>query len=1578
MKPTSNAKHIVILEKIIALISKKITKNSDVIQNFTNQLYANVNSDSLLNHNITDLYGIALSYWQFIQQYKYSEEKYIIQVYNPSFEQYAWQSPHTIVSILTEDMPFLVDSLKIALHNQDIYSHLIIHPVLKIERNANGKFQKLFNTDVAKTNNYSNEVLIHIEIDKQTSTKHVGEDKHLEKIKQKLEQTLNILSTVVKDWQSMRNKMVEIIAEVENDNISLNNNENNDIYDFLNWLQKKHFLFLGYREYSLETKQGEDILKIIPNSSLGLLNSELSEINQTSKSFQRLPQNLRNLARNPHLLILNKSSTKSPIHRYDYMDYIGIKRLNAKGEVIGERRFFGLYTSVVYHKNILDIPLINRKISRLFKLFNYNKQGYNGRILLNILQNLPREELFQISIDNLWQVCYGILQLKEQYKATRLFVRADNYNRFFSCLIYMPREYYDTRIRNALEQVLLENLHGKSSEFLTTFSKSSLVQIHYVIHTDTCKDVNLKMLEDKVIEITRLWSNLLYEALIEHYGEERGTILYRKYESSFPDTYQNDFFARHAVYDIEKLEHLQTCLSNESTAINTSLYYDIENLACLRFKLYYINNSISLSKLLPILENMGAEVIKENSYIISLRNKNLLIQDFTLHHHQQQLSKQYIKDKFQNLFTKVWNKTVENDAFNKLVLYAQFDWSGCNIFRAYAKYLQQLGNRFSLNYMQQALVNNAEITKLLLELFFARFGMQDIKNQNEKNLLKRINDKLNAVDILDEDRILRYFLNLIQATMRCNYFQKIDDKRKPYLAFKFNSALIMEMPEPRPQYEIFVYSSRIEGVHLRGGKVARGGLRWSDRFEDYRTEILGLVKAQMVKNTVIVPVGSKGGFVAKSLPNESKAKLIEGTECYKIFIRGLLDLTDNVIDNKIIKPNNTICHDSDDKYLVVAADKGTARFSDIANNISKEYNYWLDDAFASGGSQGYDHKKMGITARGAWEAVKSHCRKIGKNPAKDELSIIGIGGMSGDVFGNGLLEFKTLKLVAAFNQHDIFIDPNPNIEKSYKERQRLFDNILSWNSYDIKLISAGGNIFSRNVKNIEISKEIQKLLCIQAKNLTPDELIKAILRTPVDLLWNGGIGTYIKAENEQHADANDKANDNLRINAKELRCKIVGEGGNLGFTQLGRIEFAQNNGLIFTDAIDNSAGVDCSDHEVNIKILLNKIVNNEDMTRKQRNELLNSMESSVAKAVLKNNYLQTQMINCEVLLSAELLDLQARFLTYLEQYGNLNRSLEFLPNAKDISTRKSNTSLGLTSPELSVLMAYSKILLYQSLLNSTDNLIDDPYLEKFLLEYFPTPLPVRFSKQIMEHDLRREIIATYICNLLVNRAGSSFIFMLQEESGFTPVEVSKAFIVIWEIFELKEIWHEVENNTNISYLEQMTKMIELRNLSIDGTRWILHNYNHDLNTSINKFKNGIKNLISLNNTSDYNIYLSFLDVIITADKFNKSLEQTLQVYFELSEELKLDYLLEQINNLPINNRWQTLSRLALHDEINNIHHHLTGVVLEKVDWKSDNQKSINRFLNLLTEIGNKTADLSMLSVAIRELRLLVGSNCLTK
>lgn len=1447
---------------------------------------------------------------------------------------------------------------------------------------------------------------IFFEIDRQT------DPEVLEELTESIKHILTDVRVVVDDWIMMRDKVKAIVNELDVVKEHLDLDEVEETQAFLGWLKENHFTFLGIRDYELVTEKNEKVLRLIPKSGLGVLRE--ANHRKTSRRVVTMTPEARRLTLSSQILIMSKTNTRSTVHRPAYTDYIGIKRFDKKGNVIGERRIIGLYTSAAYNTNPKHIPFLRHKVATIIRKSKLKPSSHAGKVLLNILETFPRDDLFQASSDELLEISMGIFYLQER-RRIRLFARKDIYGRFVSCLVYVPRERFNTELRLAMQKILKKELHGIECIFSTRFSDSVLARIHFIVRIDPKEQIeyDVKEIEKKLIEVGRSWKDDLADNLLEYHGEEKGNYLMNLYGNAFPAGYREYFSPIAAAHDIGYIENL-----SETRKLELNFYKPIDDISCdIRFKVYQFGETIPLSDVLPILENMGLRVISERPHEILLNDGSCVwINDFGMFYQSHiKLDINTVKEIFQESFSKIWFSEVENDGFNRLVLSAGLHWREITVLRAYAKYFRQTGFTFSQTYIETTLNHYPNITQLLMKLFLLRFEPTLAAKNASKitNTVKRIKTEIENVASLDDDRILSRYFDLIQATVRTNYFQ-LDEKEQPktYLSLKLKPELIPDLPLPRPMFEVFVYSPRFEGVHLRGAKVARGGIRWSDRREDFRTEILGLMKAQQVKNAVIVPLGAKGGFVPKYLPTNGKREEImkEGIACYKEFIHGLLDITDNLKGGKVITPAQVYRYDKDDPYLVVAADKGTATFSDIANSISKEYDFWLSDAFASGGSAGYDHKKMGITARGAWESVKRHFRELNIDIQTTDFTCIGIGDMAGDVFGNGMLLSNHIKLIAVFNHMHIFLDPNPNPEISFKERKRLFNLPRStWADYDTSLLSKGGGIYSRTLKAIQLSPEVQKILDVDNSELTPNNLIKAILKAPVDLFWNGGIGTFVKAREEADAEVGDKTNDTLRVNAIDLRCKVVGEGGNLGITQRARIEAALNGIHLYTDFIDNSGGVDCSDHEVNIKILLDNVVANGDMTEKQRNNLLVKMTDEVAALVLKDNYQQTQAISLTAENAAKHIDLHSRYIDELEKLGKLNRALEFLPDAKALAERKL-AGKGLTRSGIAVLLAYSKILLKENILGS--DVPEDPYLSNMLELAFPMPLRKKFRAQMDEHPLRREIIAMQVVNKMIDEMGFSFVYRLRDETGAPDTAIVRAYFSARTIFNFEYFWREIEKLDNkVPVPVQFTMMRSMIHLIRRTTRWFLKNrrMSLDIATTINEFQKGISELIMFlperlvgedlvnynNKLTEYkklgindevgeylavsDFLLSSLDVIAAVKENNLTIKDVAGVYFAIDEYLDLGWIRTEIAARSVESHWDALSREALRDDLDWQQRLLSVSILQyetkttNIDkrinaWMEEYQMLVERWKHILSDLrASASMNFTMFFVAVREL-----------
>ncbi|AJP02270.1 NAD-glutamate dehydrogenase [Streptomyces cyaneogriseus subsp. noncyanogenus] len=1605
------------------------TPDRESVLAFLQRYYRHTAPEDLADRDPVDVFGAAFSHYRLAENRPQGTAS--VRVHTPTVEENGWTCSHTVVEAVTDDMPFLVDSVTNELTRQGRGIHVVVHPQFVVRRDVTGQLIEVLTTPPSGDlpHDAHIESWIHVEIDRETDRA------DLKQITADLLRVLSDVREAVEDWGKMRDAAMRLADSLSEEPLpgDLPQPEVEEARELLHWLAEDHFTFLGYREYEL---RGDDSLAAVPGTGLGILRADPHHAGEdshpVSPSFQRLPADARAKAREHRLLVLTKANSRATVHRPSYLDYVGVKKFDEKGNVVGERRFLGLFSSAAYTESVRRVPVIRRKVQEVLDRAGFSPNSHDGRDLLQILETYPRDELFQTPAAELQAIVTSVLYLQER-RRLRLYLRQDEYGRYYSALVYLPRDRYTTGVRLRIIDILKEELGGISVDFTAWNTESILSRLHFVVRVPQgtelpeLSDADKERIEARLVEAARSWADGFAEALNAEFGEERSAELMRRYGSAFPEGYKADHSPRAAVADLAHLEQL-----DDERTFALSLYEPVgAGPEERRFKIYQKGGSVSLSAVLPVLSRLGVEVTDERPYELRCGDRRTAwIYDFGLRMPKEAAAAgDYLGDdareRFQDAFAATWTGKAENDGFNALVLSAGLTWRQAMVLRAYAKYLRQAGSTFSQDYMEDTLRNNVHTTRLLVSLFEARMSPERQRAGREivDALLEELDAALDQVASLDEDRILRSFLSVIKATLRTNFFQEAAPGRPhDYVSMKFDPQAIPDLPAPRPAFEIWVYSPRVEGVHLRFGKVARGGLRWSDRREDFRTEILGLVKAQMVKNTVIVPVGAKGGFVAKQLPDPSvdrDAWMAEGIASYKTFISALLDITDNMVAGEVVPPKDVVRHDEDDTYLVVAADKGTATFSDIANEVAGTYDFWLGDAFASGGSAGYDHKGMGITARGAWESVKRHFRELGVDTQSQDFTVVGIGDMSGDVFGNGMLLSEHIRLVAAFDHRHIFIDPTPDAAVSYAERRRLFElPRSSWEDYDTALLSPGGGVFPRTAKAIPVNAHIREALGIEEKvsKMTPADLMKAILKAPVDLLWNGGIGTYVKASTESHGDVGDKANDAIRVDGQDLRVKVVGEGGNLGLTQLGRIEFAMQGGRVNTDAIDNSAGVDTSDHEVNIKILLNGLVADGDMTVKQRNKLLAEMTDEVGRLVLRNNYAQNTAIANALAQSQDMLHAQQRFMRHLVREGHLDRALEFLPTDRQIRERLS-AGQGLTGPETAVLLAYTKITVAEELLHTS--LPDDPYLKGLLHAYFPTPLRERFGDRIDTHPLRREITTTVLVNDTVNTGGTTYLHRLREETGASLEEIVRAQTAARAIFRAYPVWDAVESLDNKVEAAVQTRIrLHSRRLVERGTRWLLNNrpqplqlaetvgffaerveqvwqelpkllrgadlewyqYIHDELTAA-----GVPDEVATR-VAGFSSAFPTLDIVSVADRMGKEPLDVAEVYYDLADRLTITQLMDRISALPRTDRWQSMARAAIREDLYAAHAALTADVLAVGDgtstpeerfrmWEQKNAAILGRARTTLEEIQSSDAfDLANLSVAMRTMRTLLRTH----
>jgi glutamate dehydrogenase len=1544
-----------------------------------------------------------------------------LRVHTPDPDHERWVAGHTVIELVTDDMSFLVDSVTAELARHGLTVHLLVHPQVVVRRDASGALQDVVCDvvpDEAPTGSLV-ESWMHVEVDR---TRDSGA---LERIRSGLTEVLTDVREAVEDWQTMRERALALADALVTADLPVPHKDVSDARDLLRWLVDDHFAFLGYREYELVGRPGYEELRSRAGSGLGILRHD----KPFGRSLAAMPADVRAKALEKRLLVITKANSRSTVHRPAYLDYIGFKTFDEHGNVIGEQRFLGLFSSEAYLESVRNLPVVRRKVEDVMARSRLTPHSHSGKGLLAILETYPRDELFQITTGELYGTCMQVLRLSGR-RDLRAFLHRDAYARFVSCLVYLPRDRYTTQNRLRMQQILLTELHGIGVDYTTRVTESTLARVHFIVRTDPTRPVGpldaemQAKVQAELATATRSWSDDLVTAISSELGEEQTRTLSRRYGEGFPEGYKEDHTPTQAIDDISRMEML-----DEPGEITFTLYRPRPEE--LRATIYRAGQQLSLSDVLPVLVSLGVSVIDERPYRVERADltadvATVHIYDFGLRAVHGVGPVEQIVGLVANAFSAAWRGECEVDGFNALVLSAGLTWQQVAVLRAYARYLRQTGTIYSQEYIESTLAEFPQLASLLVELFAARFNpaQPDAERRiRQEQVSFELVTGLDAVASLDQDRIIRSFLALIGATLRTNRYQRGRDGRgKPYLAIKIDSDAVPELPSPRPHVEIFVYSPRVEGVHLRFGAVARGGLRWSDRREDFRTEVLGLVKAQEVKNSVIVPVGAKGGFVVKRPPvaadpaAQREQLQAEGVACYRTFVSGLLDITDNMVDGQVVPPAEVVRHDGDDAYLVVAADKGTATFSDIANEVAASYGFWLGDAFASGGSAGYDHKRMGITARGAWESVKRHFRELGVDTQSQDFTVVGVGDMSGDVFGNGMLLSEHIRLVAAFDHRHVFVDPDPDPKTSFAERERLFAlSRSSWADYDRALISRGGGVWPRTVKSIPVSAEMRRCIGLTAEveSMAPAELIRAVLLAPVDLLWNGGIGTYVKASDEAHGDAGDKANDPVRVDGRQLRCRVVGEGGNLGLTQRGRIEYALAGGQINTDAIDNSAGVDTSDHEVNIKILLGGVA---DLDRPARDALLERMTGEIAEHVLRDNYEQNIALGTARRQAASMFGVHVRLLAELERAGRLDRAIEFLPGDEEIA-RRTETGIGLTSPELAVVLAYVKIRLEETLLAS--DLPDEPWCDTVLADYFPTPLREEYAAAMAQHPLRREIITTVVANEVVNRCGTSFLFRATEETGADVVDVVRAFLVVREVYGLPEVWAKVESlDAVVSTDAQVGVLLEGRRLIDRAVRWLVQGRRGPIDVvgEIERLRPGVSALLpdmeqlycgreceALRNHAvalvaagvpdelaqlvTRTLYgFGLLDIVEVAGRLSVPPREVAEVYYNVSEQFRVDTLLEQISGLSRKDRWNALARMALRYDLYAALAELTAEVLQSTSpgepgadrvaaWQRTNASSIARAQNNLREFAKEgKSDLAVLSVLLRQIRTMVRAS----
>lgn len=1497
----------------------------------------------------------------------------------------------TIVQVVTGDRPFLVDTVSMVLGRLGWTVRNLYHPQYLVTRDDADALIDAGRRDTRAGGVPESWICLEAHPAFGESAADLADE-----LTVAVREALGRVRLVVDDRAAIVARLEECLAQLDDNPQPVSPQEVRRVTELLRWFGDEHFEFFGFRRYQVKG----NVFKPVPGTGLGILRADDPADQFHAPCLDK-----------PSLLVITKDSRRSPVHRATYLDYVGVRVFDKRGRQTGEYRFVGLLGASAYTEDVSRIPLLADRAARMAARSGFDADSHGGKALAQVVNTYPRDELFQATSAELFPILAKIATLQER-RQVRLFIRPWRHGRFLSCTVYLPRDRYNTAVRLRIQDVLTRALGAESLEYQASVTESLLARLFMVVKLPAgapTPEYDLPALERALSEAVRTWDDRFRDvADKEMANEERGV--------EFGESYEAAFTPRQGIADLR--------LANELTGpgdMRYALYApeDVDDQAQLRLKIV-TRQPLPLTRVLPVLNAMGVDTVDERPFEVGLRGETVRVYDFGLRLPEGQTIEQWRAPdrlRFWEAFDASWRGLSHYDRLNRLVMRAGLTWRQVSWLRGIARYLQQAGVPYSQAYVGQALVDHPDIAAALVRAFEVKFDPAsglgaDARGARFAEATTAIESMLDAVSSLDADRILRMFVAVLRSMVRTNAFA--DDA--PALAFKLRPRELDLLPEPRPAFEIFVVSTRVQGVHLRFGQVARGGLRWSDRAEDFRTEVLGLVKAQMVKNTVIVPVGAKGGFVPQHLPDpavDRQAWLSEGVACYQIFVSSLLSITDNIVDGEVVPPPDVVRHDGDDPYLVVAADKGTATFSDIANQIAVDRGFWLGDAFASGGSAGYDHKGMGITARGAWESVKRHFYEMGVDCQTTDFTCVGIGDMAGDVFGNGMLLSTHTRLVAAFNHVHIFLDPDPDAATSFAERERLFNLPRStWLDYDPALISAGGGVYERSAKFVPISPEVAAVLGLPAGvvKLTPNELIAAILKAPVDLLWNGGIGTYVKASSETHADVGDKANDALRVNGADVRAKIAGEGGNLGWTQRGRVEYALAGGRVNTDFIDNSAGVDTSDHEVNIKILLAPEVASGRLTLAERDELLASMTDDVAQLVLAHNIDQNRALADALARTEDMAGANEAWMRALELSGHLDRDLEALPGSAEMRQRMAE-GRGLTRPELATLLAYTKIRVAELILASS--LPEEPYLADRLVTYFPRALRERYADRMPQHRLHREIVTTVTVNRFVNSMGISAYNRLNNETGADVAAIIRAQLAVRTIFKVARTELAIGRAEGIDGQTDVLVRSELQRMTERAVRWLLQNRRQgvDIRAEEARFADGVGRVVEAlpvlmtpvqaatyepavaalvaggldRELAEYTAALPVahhaLPAVELAEEFGRDALEVARLHAAVAERLALDVVGAQIDVLPRQTRWDTMARAALRDDLMALHGQLTRAMLAASD-ATDPNAAIDAWLATVTdtdaevrtlrEVADGESDLARMSVALRVIRSLLG------
>jgi len=1571
----------------------------DAVAAFAKAFLRRLSDEDLEEYGADALFAITTSAFRFVDER--GNHPSIVRVFSPPRDD-GYGAAGTIIETNTDDSPFLVDSIVEELAARELRVKLLLHPVIGTARDEEGRIERVLSgRDAAHR-----ESVMHVELERRL------EERQRAELEKRIREILHDVRLVVRDFEPMQDRVRHMMELARLATVRYSPQEVGETVDFLDWLLQLNFVMLGYREYDLLDLPEGRAIKATEGSGLGILSDVGRSTFAEVTPLDSLATYIRQRIEDGDLLVISKTRAYSTVHRRARMDYVGVRKVSPDGRITGEARLIGLFTSKAYMEPATKTPLLHHKLEQILAAEDLIPGSHDYKAVVELFGAFPKDELFQGSAEELRRLVVGLLQL-EEHAGIRVLVRKDLFGRQVSIVVALPRERFSAALRKRLQDMFMERFHGVTVDYHLSLGETESAKIFFTVHVEPgvqIPEIPYEELEADVERVARTWDDDLLDALTERLGEERGAALAAEYGPRFPDYYKTaDSDWALVVDDVMKLEELES--SPDGFVVGIGNEAAGERLT--RVRLYKTGGKVDLSAFMPLLESLGLRVVEEVPVHLGGEGK-VFIHDFgVLDGRGAVLDLEGVAEKVREALVSMWRGEAEVDSLNRLVIVADLTWHQVQILRAYRKYRMRVSTRFTEEYRNDAMAAHPHISARLVELFEARFDpSREVSDEDVKAIKQQVLDDLTQVTSLDQDLILRSLLGTIQATVRTNVYRP----ERTASAFKLRSADVPEMPKPFPLFEVFVYSPQMEAIHLRGGLVSRGGIRWSDRKEDYRTEVLGLMKAQKVKNAIIVPDGSKGGFILKrqpATPPELKAEVLAQ---YVTFMEGLLDLTDNLVHGDVVHPERVRVLDGPDPYLVVAADKGTATFSDTANAVSERYGFWLGDAFASGGSTGFDHKALGITARGAWESVKRHFRQLAVDVLRDGFTTVGIGDMSGDVFGNGLLYTDTIRLLAAFDHRHVFLDPDPDPKTSFAERQRLF--LLptsSWADYDRSVLSAGGDVIDRAAKSVRPSAEARQALGIPADapaEMTPSDLIRWVLRAPVDLLWNGGIGTYVKASKETHAEVGDRANDGLRVNGRDLRARVVGEGGNLGFTQRGRIEYALAGGRINTDFIDNSAGVDTSDHEVNWKILLGLAVARGELTLDERNALLEACAIDVVEHVLYDNYLQAQILSQEEEVSAQRIEAYEDLMQQLEAEGELDREVEFLPTSDEMADRRANGQ-GLTRPELSVLLAYSKRSVFGALLAS--DLRDSDYLATDLAAYFPSKIVERFGHLLAEHPLRREIIATIASNDVVNSQGITFVSRMVVETGAHRADVVRAFRIARDVTGAVERWDEVERLDGVIDPKLQNELLSGVDWLVEATsRWYLvQAAGERLSDAVGTARHAFAELADrieqigpdawrqeheaiadelvakgvpaelARRTAFQGELVHAPDIIAVSHVTGRSPIEVARGFFLLGERLQLDWLENQLEELRAGSRWQRWARQSMEDDLFGLRRTLCERALETaggapIDEAIDGflaarSEAVDRLQRFLRTLGMEgVTDLSQLTVALRQIRAVAG------